>query len=303
MTSFQEYLADNPDLRSQVNREALTFSTDEAFAKYVDELLATSSWVSYRPIKTNAYRFAATLKDRSGAEALAAFLRAVLLQLMQRSLSGDVFKQLDPILAHGIEPHFVGIAKTLQNLPTSYFDYGNDRFVKDIAVCALRLLPFGAELVDRYSSLPRRIAISGGISQCFRYLQHIVSARLTSGHWYESHWDRRLSRHFSPEGYLSFYRLLRDAIALDDEAAGYVGTSWWFDPNAQKISPELDFLVNIPLSNGAGLFRVGLDRTSTADALRFSTVRKSAYESGSYSPQAYMLVWPRSALLGWHRSG
>jgi hypothetical protein len=67
------------------------------------------------------------------------------------------------------------------------------------------------------------------------------------------------------------------------------------------LSPHLDCVRAIPERNGALFLRGESDASSLRQALSTSVTRRTAHASGRYVPTRYYMVWPRAALLGWHR--
>ena len=120
--------------------------------------------------------------------------------------------------------------------------------------------------------------------------------------WYESHWDRRLIRSFTPRGYDQCYLRIAELLALNPAIKGMMGFSWWFDPSLESISPNLTFLRSVPLDNGAQLFRMGTSADATQAALKLCAERRRLYATGDYLPTIYLLAWARKDMLDWaHR--
>jgi len=194
---------------------------------------------------------------------------------------------------------FQRILAQLESAEKHFYLHSNDLFRKDLALCRLKLLPCGSELVDRYSGVPRSILFRGGLRQfagCTRFF-----ALKGNGFrpWYESHWDRRQIRSFTPEGYDQCYLRIAELLELDPQIKGMMGSSWWFDPALEAISPNLSFLRQVPLENGAQLFRVGTSATATQHAIHLCAERRRLYDSGDYLPTIYLLAWTRQDMLAW----
>ncbi len=173
-----------------------------------------------------------------------------------------------------------------------------DDFLKDLAVCRLKLWPLGVELVDVHAGLQKRI-ILGGVRQA---IQAGFQVGLSLGGFrpfLETHFDSRRAKAFSAEGYHRLYltiaRLLRDKPAY----RGVVSTSWWHDPAAIRISPNLAFLNDLPLGAGARLYRMDSDEQTIASATRLSRERTAGYRDRTYQPTNYTLAWGRRDLLRW----
>jgi nifR3 family TIM-barrel protein len=85
------------------------------------------------------------------------------------------------------------------------------------------------------------------------------------------------------------------------EVRGVVGTSWFFDPQLDAISPRLSYLRK-PLERGAFLVPGRSGAFDIASATVNSDARRQLFEQGHYMPVPQTLVWPRKELLLWARS-
>ncbi|MEM8948807.1 MAG: hypothetical protein AAGC99_05690 [Pseudomonadota bacterium] len=173
-----------------------------------------------------------------------------------------------------------------------------DDFLKDLAVCRLKLWPLGVELVDVHAGLQKRI-FTGGLRQALKAGLHVGLSLGGFRPFLETHFDSRRAKDFAPEGYRRLYlkiaHLLRDKPALK----GLVSTSWWHDPAISEISPNLAFLNSLPLSAGARIYRMHRDEQTTKSATRLSKERTALYREGNYLPTNYTLAWGRHDLLRW----
>ena len=191
------------------------------------------------------------------------------------------------------------ILAQLENAENNFYLHSNELFRKDLALCRLKLLPCGSELVDIYSGVPRSILFRDALQQFVRCTRFFLLKGSGFRPWYESHWDRRLIRSFTPQGYDQCYLRVAELLELNPEIKGMMGSSWWFDPALESISPNLTFLRKVPLDNGAQLFRLGTSAASTQAAIHLSAERKRLHDSGKYLPTIYMLAWDRKDMLAW----
>jgi hypothetical protein len=187
----------------------------------------------------------------------------------------------------------------LKNAENDFYLHGNELFRKDLALCRLKLLPCGSELVDIYSGVPRSILFRDDLQQFVRCTRFFLLKGNGFRPWYESHWDRRFIRSFTPQDYNQCYLRIAELLELNPAIKGMMGSSWWFDPALESISPNLTFLRKVPLDNGAQLFRVGTSAATTRAATHLSAERRRLYESGKYLPTIYLLAWTRKDLLDW----
>lgn len=191
------------------------------------------------------------------------------------------------------------IVTELQVDRAGFYSYQNELFVKDLALCRIKLVPCGSEHVDISSGIPRRILFGDGPRQ-FTACSWFVLRKLGGFKpLYETHWDRRLVTQFSEVAYNACYVRIAEMLRMNQDVRGIQGASWWFDPVVRRITPELEFLSRTPQEHGAQIFRVGPHPHATRDATAFSPRRKALYKSGEYKPERYMLIWSRDDLLDW----
>jgi hypothetical protein len=194
---------------------------------------------------------------------------------------------------------FQRILAQLENPENNFYLHSNELFCKDLALCRLKLLPCGSELVDIYSGIPRSILFRDDLQQFVRCTRFFLLKGSGFRPWYESHWDRRLIRSFTPQAYDQCYLRIAELLEINPAIRGMMGSSWWFDPVLESISPNLTFLRKVPLDNGAQLFRVGTSAAATQAAVYLSAERRRLYDSGKYLPTIYLLAWARKDLLEW----
>ncbi|MGB5297876.1 MAG: hypothetical protein WBN48_04010 [Thiogranum sp.] len=251
----------------------------------------------YTPSLT--HRWCKEIEASGGSNALENYHRMVLVYLItdfdNRIKGQRVPDSIITLLAAAFQ-RILALHGTADN---NFYRHSNDLFRKDLALCRLKLLPCGSELVDVYSGVPRSILFRNGLQQ----LVDSASFFLRQGNgfrpWYESHWDRRLIRSFTPQGYDRCYLHIAELLELNPEVKGMMGSSWWFDPALEAISPNLTFLRKVPLDNGAQLFRVGSSTAATQAAIHLSAERKRLYDAQYYRPTNYLLAWARKDMLDW----
>ncbi len=186
----------------------------------------------------------------------------------------------------------------LRDTVDSRYIYPDDYFVKDLRFAAGMTLPCGAEVLDLRSRMGARVSLD--LLRRQPTLAHFV-ALLRSGSiepWFRIHTESRYLRHFHESGWDAFYLRVASMLEAHPEARGVIGTSWFFDPQLEAISPRLAYLRN-PLARGAFLVRGKTGEFDIASATGNSEARKALYEAGRYTPVPYTLVWPRQALLRW----
>jgi hypothetical protein len=111
--------------------------------------------------------------------------------------------------------------------------------------------------------------------------------------------DPRLVLEFNPSGWERCYLRIAELLVSDPGVLGVCGTSWWFDPQLEEVSPRIAFIRSLLESNGARVFNRDEDEVATRSALANSKQRQEVYANGRYRPTDYLLVWARKDLLAW----
>jgi len=192
------------------------------------------------------------------------------------------------------------IEDQLEELEPDFFSFNNDPFVKDVAILTHRLIPVGAEYVSPNSGIPRSIVLKGGFCQFCNATRYLLKAGGTKP-FLELHMHILDASEFHPDGWIRTYERLADLLERNLSYRGVQSTSWFLDPQLENISPHLAYLRTVPLSAGAQIFFMGLDKEGDSGALAKSKKRKALFEHGLYTPRLFTRIWPRRSVLerGW----
>lgn len=254
--------------------------------------------LSYQYIPEFCRRVNHRVTSELGATAAEAFLRLVACHQIL-ALEARLAKwRLPATVVRLIDESIQSLLNQARSGRVGYFRTSNEFFIKDLAVCRLKLLPCGAELVDTNAGFARSLLWRGTVADGLRFGWALAQMGSNSPTLL-AHWDRRAIGEFHPEGYRRFYRTVAELMELNPRYRGLCGESWWFDPQLSRISPELAFLREESCAAGAVCVPVETDDKSTARALHMSAARKAAYDRGEYTPRSMFWLWPRRALLNW----
>lgn len=185
--------------------------------------------------------------------------------------------------------------------PARPFDMREDRWRKDFALLTGRLVPVGAEFADPWSGIPRRCLLRGSLPQRLALLATVVRDTRGLRPLLELHAHPDSLEDFNPEGWRATYHRLAELLLANPGYRGVMASSWFRDPRLAAISPRLGYLREYPLRHGAKLFWTGRDGAGTSGALARSPTRQRLFAEGKYVPDIHLMVWPRDALLEWHR--
>jgi len=171
--------------------------------------------------------------------------------------------------------------------------------VRDLRICALRTLPCGGRLIEDYSYLPNTIYRYKGLSNNMKCLAFIFFKLRGMGPFYRTHLEERFMKYFSEEEFAPTFLRIAALMRQNPSIRGVVGTSWFYDPQLEKISPWLTYLRSIPEKHGAFLRYNGSSPIYVKWATATSKKRRALYEKGEYMPGSYTLMWPRKNFLHW----
>lgn len=211
----------------------------------------------------------------------------------------------------------------------SYYHHEKDTFRKDLAVCRRWAVPVGGawiielsrvrnkylmtkvwpysekkvkttfiikQLSKRVMTLLIRLRLDNSIMPILMLiLERLKIYRL----YYVIHTVDRYLPRFTKEQLNQAYLNISELLKIHSNICGIYRASWFLDPNLKDISPGLGFLWEIPLQNGAKLFRTKTTEEAIKRAIAMSPLRKRLYEKGEYRPIIYAYVWPREEFLQW----
>ncbi|GAC1579553.1 MAG: hypothetical protein NVS3B27_23400 [Novosphingobium sp.] len=165
--------------------------------------------------------------------------------------------------------------------------------VKDLALATLSLVPCAAVMHLPGVGIGRKLLLRAGTAAWAK----VFAAGGRAG-WLEQHVHApTLADTFNARGFEESYALAAQILRADPSLRGIFGTSWFYDPDAIRLSPRLAFLRDSPSAQGGLFFRVGADAESSALAVATSPTRRAAVEAGTYRPCRYGLIWPRADVL------
>lgn len=129
----------------------------------------------------------------------------------------------------------------------------------------------------------------------------ITAARKATGQYnwfYVIHTVERNIQDFTSAKMDLAYRNIAELLKKDHRIWGIFRESWFLDPYLKQISPELSFLWEVPIRNGASLYYGGpYAMEHIQKIILLSPARNQAYREGRYSPARYFFLWPRDNVL------
>jgi hypothetical protein len=117
--------------------------------------------------------------------------------------------------------------------------------------------------------------------------------------WLEVHTESRELGDFNEAGWDRAWATAAEILKRRPEMAGMLGSSWFYDPPLEQISPRLAYLRVNPLKSGAFLVHQGPGEIHTQRAATSSPTRAAMIEKGEYTARSWIVAWPRAALIRW----
>jgi hypothetical protein len=269
---------------------------------YLGAVLKYPAVAAYNHVSPEIYQLERALNERIGVSGAALYFQLVLCELIQKNA---------PVMARGALPEsvksrfLVNVERITSDIekethPAVFYRHDDDKFLKDVGVAALRVLPAGAQKINQ-TRLPLRIA--KGLEQ----LKLVAFAALylgKQGPIFDMHTDSHdpdLLAAFSETGWRDFYKTVAQVLEQNPQVIGLFGIGWFFDPAVTEVSPRLAYLRDIALESGARSFCVGPTEGARESALATSATRRKLYDEGRYVPQDHLVVWSRKSLIAWSK--
>ena len=143
-----------------------------------------------------------------------------------------------------------------------------------------------------------RFLSAGGPRQLVGLIAFLIFKMRGFKPFYSLHIYNRFSD-FSSTEIDKCYLRIAELLVRNSKMKGIYQHAWLYDPKLSEISPQLAFLRQTLVQNGARIFRLGATRRALRYATAWSLIRRKLYEEGKYIPTEYIVIWPRKELLDW----
>ena len=255
---------------------------------------------SYNVFPAEAYAVLDKAEAQFGPDGRRSLLRYVLLRTTMATLESARFSALPSTVS--LE-HTAQLARIVADIDTSavWLNLSSDLFRKEFGLASLRLYAAGAQLVDFRCGVPRSIVWRGGA----RNIPRTWGALIRAGGfrpYFQIHTHDFMLNAFNSAGWDTCYICCAELYSVHPEVRGMFGSSWFYDPQLDTVSPRLSYLRQVPRTGGAHLFLWERGGQALNNALSTSPTRRKMYEEGSYFPAAYMLMWPRKQQIAWAKA-
>ncbi len=264
--------------------------------RFIHEAPGTGALDGYKVFTQAASAILSAVRDKTGDAGARAFLRAVILHAIAKTVGEQGLKRLPARIAAQQLQQFKRIISHEEDSPWLHLDH--DLFHKEFGIATLRLYVAGARLVDPRCGVPRSLLGRGTPADWLRSTSAIASIGGFRP-YFQIHTHKFMLETFNEEGSNECYRCCAELYELFPEVLGMFGSSWFYDPALATVSPRLAYLREVPLRGGAKLLYVASGGEAIDNALAKSATRRRLYEEGRYRPKNYMLIWGRRRQQEW----
>jgi hypothetical protein len=259
---------------------------------------------TYKYVSAEVRRFCDEILMSSNGHVLELYNKWLLVRLIEKALSGEVNGLKVPEEVKSLYSlNFERIMREIEfseNEPGFYMHY-EDKFLKELGVCSLRVIPAGAQKIS-LSPLPKKFIFMEGMPQFINALSFLLFDVKGFNKFYTMHTDSHdpyLMSEFNADGWRRYLVRTADILKMDPTVSGIFGRSWFFDPRLEDISPKVCYVRDLTLESGGKIFYVGDAVEGIHDAIYKSPTRKRLYNDGKYIPKEYIAIWPRKTLISW----
>lgn len=274
---------------------------DAAQRTAVSEFVTLASKVNaldhYKVFPPAARALVADIKERDGVAASRLFLRCVIVQGIVATLGSRRFAELPRRVAREQGRQFQRILDD-GDCEAEWLDLDQDLFQKEFGLATLRLYAAGAQLVDYRCGVPRSLVFKGGWRLALGKLRLLWQSGGFHP-YFQIHTHSFMLDRFNEAGWEECYLCCAELYSIHPEVLGMYGSSWFYDPALEQISPRLAYLRDTPTRGGAHLLFVETGGSAINNSLSSSPTRRKLYDNGEYMPKSYMLLWPRKRQMAW----
>jgi hypothetical protein len=289
--------------REDVGRQNKDLLERCPLSRFVDAFATYPECAAYSYVSGTVQKLVSDIARAAGKDAACSYYKLLLLELISRNRGVVETSNLPDPIKRFYATNFTRILDDVDQsrLPSEFYSYGNDDFMKDLGVCNLRIIPAGAQKVHR-ENLPIGFLKCDGMRQVAAGTAYILWKVHGIGPFYSMHTDTHdaeLMGEFSPSGWTRFYQNVAALMRVKRDVRGIFGIGWFFDPHLEQVSPRLNYLRDMVREGGGSIFRVGPSEGARTSALATSPTRRKLFEEQKYVPTDFMAVWDRRSLLRW----
>jgi hypothetical protein len=265
---------------------------------YMNLLDTRPETASYTYIPPELRRFFHNIIGQSDRRVLHLYHKLIIVSLIDKNRTTLHHINMPGSIKKLYEKSFGRIVREIEINPDEFYEFPKDKFVKDLNLCALKLIPVGPCVIEM-SELPKYFLLKKGLSQ---FIKGLIFVSFQTGGFkpfYQIHTYRSGLAEFNEPEWDRAYLRIADLLKIETRVKGAFGSSWFVDPGLQFISPRLTYLRERFEHNGGKIFYIESTVEDVRNATLVSPTRRRLYEEGKYIPRKYMRIWPRKQLISW----
>jgi len=323
-TTEQLFLGKEKEFQARIEDSFPFLLQEFPMTLYLSELKEPDHYRHYETLSPALIDMLDRIKVKYGQEAVALYHKMSLSRMIVDTLNSLDDSHLPKTIRRLYLSWFERVFSDFSTQPDFCYDHNKPLWSlrKDIAVCCGRTIPIGGAWVVEPRLLARRAiirqarrrgsintdALPMSLSNILRKLRLYEAARhlsqairqMRGGYdWcYVIHTIERNIQEFNSEQMNLAYHNIAKLLENDSRIWGIFRSSWLLDPALHEISPNMDYLLKVPLNNGAELFYKG---PCSAEGIWQATVmsphRSRLYRDGLYEPKQYFYFWPRQRVI------
>ena len=284
---------------NNINEEILI---NKSIDKYIN-LLDRYPYVSnYKFVSKQVRGFIRSIENIYNTEILGIYHKLLLINLIINSLSRIETAKFPEEIKELYKKQFSRIVKRIENNIKGnnlYFQIKQDKFLKDIALCRMKMIPAGPQNLD-IDRLSRSFIFRNGITQFVNGLLYVTFKLKGFKPFYRMHMnqiDPQAMSEFNTKGWQNLFIRVALLLKINRNIKGLAGSSWIFDPAVKTISPELAYIHNLMKKYHGKVFVQGTDPVTIKNATFMNPKRKMLYKEKKYLPKRYLIIFSRKDIL------
>jgi hypothetical protein len=262
-------------------------------ARYIDRLAAIAPDTPYHTLCPEIAELERQVGGGDGEDRLIQLRTEVLTKLMRSRPFPALFRPTDEV-SRLCEQSFDRIRARCRTAHDRHYSRYEDRYLKDLALCRGIMFPAGARVVQACMGFPRSIVLKGTLRQRLRFLS-LLAVLKSNRPVFQLHVHPDDLSEFDEAGWRRTLGRLARMLMANPETIAAFGSSWFYDPALQAVSPRLAYIHAVSMQAGGRFFRLGAD--TSGEAFTRSPTRRRLAESGAYVPQSCAMIWPRAELI------
>jgi hypothetical protein len=279
----------------------IKYFNNETIERFIAHLDSIPKSESYSHVGDENKQLWSAIKGTGGENSLTDFNKCTLLYLIE-NFSERTRKSEHKFPESIIDQFHINFQRILTEMDSfddEHYKPSNDLFLKDLGICRQKLIPVGPRLIELNCGYSRKILLSGGWKQFFKFLYFFIFIERNNNGFYQTHVHLSLVKHFNPEEIHESYLRIAELLIMNPSVKGLFGASWYYDPALVKVSRHLTYLRTQQEDNGAWIFYS--EPETSNNPFSKSKSRKKMFEAGKYQPKIYLCIWPRKSILAYSK--